>query len=270
MVGGRKMSVQNPGLAAEANLPEESKPQTRHTSTFSRLAKYTVYKLSMLFVTVLIAVYLTILIANMGGYVDEIVRGTIREFVGNALRGNREYQQMAPSEKNGFFASEIARVEKRYGLDQPFVVRSFNYLWNAVRLDFGNAQLMASDTGSRQVNRIILDRLAPTLLLLGTANLFLFFTSVALALSLSRSYRTCWGKIVFALLVITLWQGLILTEGVFQWPGLGRTYITAIGLYDTSVIVALTIIYAYLLAITVFILDFVYALVDPRVKIGSI
>jgi peptide/nickel transport system permease protein len=73
----------------------------------------------------------------------------------------------------------------------------------------------------------------------------------------------------FALLVISLWQGLILTEGVFQWPGLGRTYITAIGLYDTPVIVALTIIYAYLLAITVFILDFVYALVDPRVKIGS-
>src|SRR3990172_7199057 len=160
MVGGRKMSVQNPGLAAEANLPEESKPQTRHTSTFSRLAKYTVYKLSMLFVTVLIAVYLTILIANMGGYVDEIVRGTIREFVGNALRGNREYQQMAPSEKNGF---------------------------------------LASDTGSRQVNRIILDRLAPTLLLLGTANLFLFFTSVALALSLSRSYGTIWDKIVIAL-----------------------------------------------------------------------
>jgi len=73
----------------------------------------------------------------------------------------------------------------------------------------------------------------------------------------------------FALLVIGLWTGLILTEGVFQWPGLGRTFITAIGLYDTPVIVALTIIYAYLLAITVFVLDFVYALVDPRVKIGS-
>jgi len=56
---------------------------------------------------------------------------------------------------------------------------------------------------------------------------------------------------------------------VFQWPGLGRTYITAIGLYDTPVIVALTIIYAYLLALTVFLLDFVYALVDPRVKVGT-
>ena len=34
-------------------------------------------------------------------------------------------------------------------------------------------------------------------------------------------------------------------------------------------IVGSTIIYAYLLAITVFLLDFVYALVDPRVKVGG-
>ena len=73
----------------------------------------------------------------------------------------------------------------------------------------------------------------------------------------------------FALLLISVWTGAIVTETVFQWPGLGRTFYTAIGLFDTPVIVGLTIIYAYLLAITVFILDFVYALVDPRVKVGD-
>jgi peptide/nickel transport system permease protein len=73
----------------------------------------------------------------------------------------------------------------------------------------------------------------------------------------------------FALLAITLWQGFIITETVFLWPGLGRTLYRAIGLYDTPVIVGSTIIYAYLLAITVFLLDFVYALVDPRVKVGG-
>jgi peptide/nickel transport system permease protein len=73
----------------------------------------------------------------------------------------------------------------------------------------------------------------------------------------------------FALLVITLWTGATITETVFIWPGLGRTIYTAIGLYDIPVIVGSTIIYAYLLAMTVFILDFVYALVDPRVKIGE-
>jgi len=73
----------------------------------------------------------------------------------------------------------------------------------------------------------------------------------------------------FALLVITLWTGATITETVFLWPGLGRTLFLAIGLTDTPVIVGSTIIYAYLLAITVFLLDFIYALVDPRVKVGG-
>jgi len=73
----------------------------------------------------------------------------------------------------------------------------------------------------------------------------------------------------FALLAITLFQGFTITESVFLWPGLGITLFRAIGLYDTPVIVGSTIIYAYLLALTVLLLDFTYALVDPRVKVGS-
>ena len=73
----------------------------------------------------------------------------------------------------------------------------------------------------------------------------------------------------FALLLITLWTGATITETIFLWPGLGRTIFRAIGFYDTPVIVGSTIIYAYLLAMTVFLLDFIYAIVDPRVKIGG-
>ena len=58
-------------------------------------------------------------------------------------------------------------------------------------------------------------------------------------------------------------------ETVFQWPGLGRVLFQAVGLYDTAVIVGSTVIFAYMLAVTVFLLDFVYALVDPRVKVGG-
>jgi len=73
----------------------------------------------------------------------------------------------------------------------------------------------------------------------------------------------------FALTLITLWTGAIILETIFNWPGLGRLFFRAIGSYDTPVIVGSTVIYAYLLAITVFLLDFIYALVDPRVKIGD-
>jgi len=73
----------------------------------------------------------------------------------------------------------------------------------------------------------------------------------------------------FALLVIGLWVGAPIFEAVFNWPGLGRQLYQAIGLFDTPVIVGSTVIFAYLLAVTVFLLDFVYALVDPRVKVGG-
>lgn len=73
----------------------------------------------------------------------------------------------------------------------------------------------------------------------------------------------------FALLVINLWVGGIILETVFNWPGLGRLLFQAISLFDTPVIVASTVIYAYLLGVTVFLLDIIYALVDPRVKVES-
>jgi peptide/nickel transport system permease protein len=73
----------------------------------------------------------------------------------------------------------------------------------------------------------------------------------------------------FALMLITLWQGAILTETIFNWPGLGEMLYSAIQNFDSPVIIGSTVIFAYLLAITVFSLDFIYALVDPRVRVGS-
>jgi peptide/nickel transport system permease protein len=72
-----------------------------------------------------------------------------------------------------------------------------------------------------------------------------------------------------ALIMIGRWQGAPIFETVFNWPGLGQALFRAIGLFDTPVIVGSTVIFAYLLAITVFLLDFIYALVDPRVKVGG-
>ena len=73
----------------------------------------------------------------------------------------------------------------------------------------------------------------------------------------------------FALLLITLWTGAIILETVFNWPGIGQLYFRAIGVYDIPVILANTVVYAYLLSVTVFLLDFIYALVDPRVRVGE-
>jgi len=73
----------------------------------------------------------------------------------------------------------------------------------------------------------------------------------------------------FMLMIIAMWMGAIILETVFVWPGLGRLYLQAVNLNDTPVIVGVMVIYGYLLAASVFLLDFIYAIVDPRVRIGA-
>jgi peptide/nickel transport system permease protein len=156
------------------------------TSTLSRVTKYTIVRLVMLFITVVIGVYLTILIANMGGYVDNIRRGDIREAVAMRFMADPALKNLQGDAREERMAGMIALEEQRLGLNQPFLVRSFRYLSNALTLNLGRSQNLSSDSGSRQVRNIILERLPPTLILFGTADLILFFLAIFMALALSR------------------------------------------------------------------------------------
>ena len=375
------------GIMAETTFQPELLPaeQTkRGTSTFARVARYTLVRIVTLFLTTVVGVFLTVLIANMGGHVDDIQRATIREDVNQLVRNDVSFRLLSQAERDARVSEMIRLREERVGLDQPFAVRSLRFLTNALTLNLGWAQNMVSDSGSRQVRNIMLERLPPTLFLFATSNILLFIFSILIALSLSRRYGTFWDRAIvglaptgsapgwfygiflivifaavlrilpyggmvaapppdnpldyflsllkhltlpvlsitlstiflnaynwrtffliyssedyvemakakglssrmleqryilrptlptiistFALTLITLWTGAPILEGVFKWPGLGQTLLQAIGQYETPVIVGSTVIFAYLLAITVFLLDFIYALVDPRVKVGG-
>jgi peptide/nickel transport system permease protein len=374
------VAAQTPAPAPAENIT----PKKTHDRTFIRVSRYVIVRLLTLFATVVIGIYLTIMIANMGGYVDQIMRNEIRDRVTSSIAGNPAFRTMDPAVRQQLIKDQIAKEEERVGLNIPVAVRNFRYLSNALTLQLGRAINMTSDSGSKQVRLILLERLPATLLLMGISQLFLFFSSVFLALNLSRRYGSFWDKLVvalsptsavppwfygiflilifasllkvlpfggmvdspppsnpidyslsllkhlllpalalvlssfflsiynyrtffliyssedyvemakakglpprdveqryilrptlpniitnFALLIITLWSGATITETVFLWPGLGRTVYQAIGLYDIPIIVGTTIIYAYMLALTVFLLDFIYALVDPRVKVGG-
>jgi peptide/nickel transport system permease protein len=73
----------------------------------------------------------------------------------------------------------------------------------------------------------------------------------------------------FALMVIGIWQGSIALEALFQWPGIGVLFLRAARSFQTSLVIGIVVIFAYLLAISVFVLDISYALVDPRVSLGG-
>jgi peptide/nickel transport system permease protein len=367
-------------MAASA---QESVGRKAQLDTLKRLGKYTIIRFFMLFFAVAVGIYLTILIANMGGYVDEIRRAEIRENIAIQISMNPEYKKLSTDERKQLQEKMVALEEERLGLNKPFLIRSLGYLKDALTLNLGRAMNMTSDSGSRQVKLILLERLPATVLLFGTSFLLNFLISLFFALMLSRRYGSFWDRFVvalaptsaapgwfygiflivifaswlrilpyggmvdapppenpimyalsvaehmilplmalaisgiflsiyswrtffliyssedyvemakakglteraierryilrptlptiitnFALALITVWMGAIIFETVFNWPGIGRVYYQAIGLFDIPVIVGTTVLYAYLLAITVFLLDIIYAFIDPRVKVG--
>ncbi|MBK1734372.1 ABC transporter permease [Halorhodospira abdelmalekii] len=347
-----------------------------------RLALFAGKRLLALLLTVLIGVYLTIVIANMGGQIDELRLAQIENTVAEEIRADPAFHDL-PSERREQLLNDRMQIEiERLRLDEPFLIRSVDYLRQAMLLDLGRAEEMHSDAGSRQVAQIILERLPATLLLFGTANLLVFFVAVFVALGLSRRYGSALDRSVialapssaapawfygiflillfafvvpllppggmvaapppsggwayaasviqhmalpiaamflaqifisiyswrtfflihssedyvemarakglpdalveqryilrptlspivtsFLLMLIGLWSGAIILEQVFNWPGLGTLLFEAIGHRDTPVIIGSVVIFAYLLAVTVFLLDFIYALLDPRVRI---
>ncbi|MEM2750555.1 MAG: ABC transporter permease [Nitrososphaerales archaeon] len=62
--------------------------------------------------------------------------------------------------------------------------------------------------------------------------------------------------------------GAIITEAVFDWPGIGRLYWNAVSVLDIPVIIGLTYITTIVFLISVFIADILYSVFDPRVKVG--
>ncbi|MEM4281342.1 MAG: ABC transporter permease [Candidatus Caldarchaeum sp.] len=337
----------------------------------------------VLALTVVVAVYVTIYVANMGGYVDEIVKGEVLLRVSQEVRANPANRALNETQVRNLIEQLYQNELKRLGFDQPFIMRSFNYLRDALSLELGRSLFISSDSGSRSVRVIIMERLPNTVLLFTTTQLILFFLGLFTGLFLSRRYGSKIDKImtlltpmsslpgwfyglflilIFAsvlrvlpyggmvdvppptdrfeyalsvlrhmilpilswltayffistytrrtfflifssedyvevakakglpeplirrryilrptlppiitdlsLTLLASWTGAIITETVFNWPGVGSLFYVASVTFDTPVLVGLVVIYAYLLAITVFVLELVYAILDPRVRTG--
>lgn len=60
--------------------------------------------------------------------------------------------------------------------------------------------------------------------------------------------------------------GAIVTEQIFQWPGLGRLTIVAINQRDYPILMAVTLLSAVVVLFANLFVDVMYAVVDPRIK----
>jgi oligopeptide transport system permease protein len=60
--------------------------------------------------------------------------------------------------------------------------------------------------------------------------------------------------------------GSFIIETVFGIPGVGRYYITSISSKDYGVLMAMTILYAFVVAFLNLVVDVMYAYIDPRIR----
>jgi peptide/nickel transport system permease protein len=65
-----------------------------------------------------------------------------------------------------------------------------------------------------------------------------------------------------------LMNGVVLTETVFHWPGLGRLAFDAVLALDVPVIMGTVLLSAALVVGTNLIVDLLYRIVDPRIRLG--
>lgn len=356
--------------------------------TIVRVARYTLVRAIMLFIAVIIGLYLTILVANLGGFIDKIYEGMINEVIlgmsrGGAFKGMSEEQALARIEEIRW------GLEEEFGMHEPFLSRTWNWLVRGLTLDFGNTRYnyitnyIVGTSDSLNVRYLISLALPYTLTLMGGANVLVFFISLFVAMKLSLKFGSFWDRLLvalspissvppwvhgiwlififagqlkllpyprrveilgvedwwnyipfllqymilpflaivigslfqgiyfwrsyfliyagedyvdlarakglpnrmvernhilrptlpyvitsFSLTMIGLWQSAIALEALFYFQGIGNLFISAVRRFDTPVIVGIVVIFAYLLAVTIFILDIIYAVLDPRVSVG--
>ncbi|WP_448337807.1 ABC transporter permease [Chloroflexus aurantiacus] len=66
----------------------------------------------------------------------------------------------------------------------------------------------------------------------------------------------------------SLFAGALFTETIFAWPGIGRLYFTAALKNDYPLVMAILTIYSALIILSNLLVDLIYAMLDPRIRLS--
>jgi ABC-type dipeptide/oligopeptide/nickel transport system permease component len=73
---------------------------------------------------------------------------------------------------------------------------------------------------------------------------------------------------VAGVLLAEILVGSFYVEFVFNWPGIGRYFVTSVTNRDYPVLMGVTLLFAGLVAVMNLIVDITYAYLDPRIRYG--
>ncbi len=74
---------------------------------------------------------------------------------------------------------------------------------------------------------------------------------------------------VLAPLIVDLMTGSLVVEKIFAIPGVGSLLVTAIQSNDYNVVIALSFIYSAMYIVIMFVVDILYGIIDPRIRLGK-
>ena len=63
--------------------------------------------------------------------------------------------------------------------------------------------------------------------------------------------------------------GALITETVFQWPGIGSLFLSSVAVVDVPVMAAYLIFVGFVFVVVNLIVDILYYVVDPRLRVGA-
>ena len=70
-------------------------------------------------------------------------------------------------------------------------------------------------------------------------------------------------------LAVALMTGSLVVENIFAIPGIGEQFVKSITTNDYPTIMAVTILYSFMLIFVILIVDLLYGLVDPRIRVSE-
>src|ERR1019366_7655576 len=197
------------------------------------------------------------------------------------------------AQMGGGDAATARELRKFYGLDLSVPVQLGHYLWRLVRLDLGFSSIYG-----KPVAAVLLERLPPTILLITASLSFAFFFGLLFGVIAARGVnkwpdtlnldyvRTARAKgldetrivtrhvlrnallpmvTLIGLQAGTMLGGSVVVESVFSLPGLGRLAYESVVQRDLNTLLGIVFVSALLVITVNFIVDLIYARLDPRI-----
>jgi len=187
-----------------------------------RAGKYLISRALMIAVAIFVGIFVTVLIANKSGQVENNINSQINFYISNQTYAGR-WLNLSDQERSQLADQTRLQMQNEAGLNLPFWQRHILWTIKALQFDWGDVTAVVRPfyTGMRtdlSVRGIILQYFPNTLLLVGASYFLIFIIGIPLALYLSGHYGNWLDKLASMLIPLSsvpAWVHAIILISIF-------------------------------------------------------